>query len=438
MAVIQAFTGALGGTFADQWKDIVTASNFGEHTAVVPGVLKEANNGRGTNVHGSQGIISNGSKIFVPENTAAFIFSQSGIEAVIRTPGGYEYQDGQGSIFNGDGVKASIVDEVQNRVGFGGQPADDKRIAFVNLREIRGIKFGTRAPLVYHDLHYGSDLEITAFGTLSLRIVDVETFIRNFVPANVYDYSFDTPEARQQLIPEFVQSFTVSLNSLSASFRISQLPSQAHTIVTQISGSDSIAGSWPARFGLKVVSVGIESIEFTPESRELVKQYSNNRMNVTAYEGVTQQSSNVAAQQKIAQGVENHGLGDGGGLIFGMNLAQGMNTQTASQSGQGLALSQAEQIDAVKKLKELLDSGILTDEEFAAKKQQVMGLRPAQADDAASSNDGPVRAEPPPSPPASTSPPPADVPPANWYPDPQRVKRLRYWDGSRWTEHTAD
>ena len=438
MAVIQAFTGALGGTFADQWKDIVTAGQFGEHTVVVAGVLRQTNNGRGTNDQGSLGIISNGSKIFVPENTAAFIFSQSGIEVVIRTPGGYEYQEGQSSVFSGDGVKASIVDQVTTRVGYGGQPADDKRIAFVNLREIRGVKFGTRAPLVYHDLHYDTDLEITAFGTFSLRVVDVESFIRTFVPASVYDYSFDTPGARQQLIPEFVQSFTVALNSLSASFRISQLPSQAHTIAAQISGSDSIAGSWPERFGLKVVSVGIESVEFTPESRELVRQYSNNRMNVTAYEGVTQQSSNVAAQQKIAQGVESHGLGEGGGLIFGMNLAQGMNTQAASQSGQGIALSQAEQVDAVKKLKELLDSGILTDEEFAAKKQQVMGLRPAQADDAVASNDGPVRAEPPPNPPASSPTPPADLPPANWYADPQRVKRLRYWDGSRWTEHTAD
>lgn len=27
---------------------------------------------------------------------------------------------------------------------------------------------------------------------------------------------------------------------------------------------------------------------------------------------------------------------------------------------------------------------------------------------------------------------------ADWYPDPQGEKRLRYWDGSAWTEHTAD
>jgi hypothetical protein len=29
-------------------------------------------------------------------------------------------------------------------------------------------------------------------------------------------------------------------------------------------------------------------------------------------------------------------------------------------------------------------------------------------------------------------------PAPGWYPDPQGQKRLRYWDGSRWTEQTAD
>jgi hypothetical protein len=28
--------------------------------------------------------------------------------------------------------------------------------------------------------------------------------------------------------------------------------------------------------------------------------------------------------------------------------------------------------------------------------------------------------------------------PADWYPDPRGEKRLRYWDGTQWTEHTAD
>jgi uncharacterized RDD family membrane protein YckC len=33
---------------------------------------------------------------------------------------------------------------------------------------------------------------------------------------------------------------------------------------------------------------------------------------------------------------------------------------------------------------------------------------------------------------------PPSGPPADWYPDPHGQKRLRYWDGASWTDHTAD
>lgn len=373
MAIIEAFVGAIGGTFADQWREIIAPGNFDEQVVMVPGVLQNTNNGRGSNYRGSEGVLTNGSKIFVPENTAAFIFNQSGIEDIITEAGGYEYQNGQASLFNRDGARDSLIDQVVSRVAFGGQTSDQKKIAFVNLREIRGIKFGTRGPLVYNDLFYGTDLEIKAFGTFSLRVVDAATFIRNFVPPNVLRYSFSAPQARQQLLSEFIQSFTVAMNSLSSSFRISQLPSQASVIVSQILANEIGAGSWVKRFGLEVDSVGIENIEFTPESRELVKQYSSNLMSLKAFEGATQRASNVSAQQKIAQGIKTHGLGDGGGTVFGMSLAHGMDSQTGSSMETPL-MTFDQQIEAVRKMKELLDAGLLSDEEFAVKKREIMRL----------------------------------------------------------------
>ena len=80
MGIIKAFTDSISGTFADQWKEIITVHAFDEHTAVSPGVLQVSNNGRGFNSQGSIGVISNGSKIFIPENNAAFIFSHYVIE----------------------------------------------------------------------------------------------------------------------------------------------------------------------------------------------------------------------------------------------------------------------------------------------------------------------------------------------------------------------
>ncbi len=160
------------------------------------------------------------------------------------------------------------------------------------------------------------------------------------------------------------------------------------------------AGTWESRFGIHLAGIGIESIEFTPESRELVKQYSSNRMNVTAYENISQQASNIAAQQKIAQGVQDNGFGDMGGMMLGLGFAQGVNPMTGAMPGQQVnpanaaaaaadaqpavaqaaaqpapaMMSVAEQMETLKSLKELLDAGILTQEEFDLKKKQVLGL----------------------------------------------------------------
>ncbi|GAA5520035.1 hypothetical protein Lsed01_02496 [Demequina sediminis] len=381
MGIIQAFTGAVQGTFADQWKDIITAGQFSEHTVVAPGIYQRSNNGRGVNFNGSADVISNGSKFFVPENTAAFVFSQAGIEDIITEPGGYEYRSGQASIFNRDGLSASLLKQAASRIGYGGQTSDQKYLVFVNLREIRGLKFGTRGPVVYHDKFYGTDLELLAFGTFSLRVVDPVAFVRNFLPANARHYAFDSIEARQQIASEFIQAFIAAVNSLSATYRISELPSQSTAIAELIADDNSTLGSWITRYGLDVVQVGIESIEFSPESRELVKRFSTNKMNLSAYEGVSQHASNVSAQQKVAQGIEDHGFGDGGGMLLGMNLAQAINPMTAAPQAPAATptastprMSLDEQIEMVKKLKDLVDAGILTAEEFEAKKKEVLGL----------------------------------------------------------------
>ncbi|WP_302165404.1 SPFH domain-containing protein [uncultured Bifidobacterium sp.] len=391
MGILQAIGGAVGGAFGDQWKDIITAGHFDEHTALIPGERRNTDNGRGSNGHGSEGVITNGSKIYVPENTAAFIFSQSGIENIISQPGGYEYHDGQDSVFNGDGIGNSIFKQIGERIGYGGITSDYKQIAFVNLREIRDIKFGTRGPLMYNDLFYGTDLEIFAYGSFTIQIGDPVRFIRNFVPANVTHYSFDDQRARSQILAEFLQSFTVALNALSTQYRISQLPAQANDIAIKVANDGQNAGTWPARFGFNIVKIGIENIEFSDASRELVQKFSANKMDLKAYEDVSQHASNVAAQQKIAHGVEEHGFGDAGAMMFGAAFAQGVNPVTGAQANAVVAeqpmaaqqsastvavpsMSVGEQLDAVKKLKELLDAGILTQDEFDSKKKQILGL----------------------------------------------------------------
>lgn len=402
MGLFEAAIDAFGGTLSDQWKDIVTASSFDEHVVVAPGVRRRSQDGRGAN-YGSNDVLSNGSLIYVPDNTAAFIFSQAGIEQVIIQPGGYEYRDGVASVFDKQsreemGIFKTLTDQTMQRIGYAGMAPEQKRIAFVNLREIRGIRFGTRGPLVYNDAFYGTDLEIFSYGQLSLQVVDADRFVRSFVPPNVYSYSFDDRRARSQLIAEFLSSYISAINGLSTEYRVSQLPSQSTEVCRRILDEKDNAGTWEDRFGIKLISVAVENIELSDDSRELIKGYSQKKMDVSAYESVSEHAANIAAQQKIAEGVRDNGFGDAGGMLFGMGLAGTLNPRNAATIAatapsadeplQAAAVTHAaqqpsarvptmsfdEQIDALKKLKDLVDAGILTQEEFDTKKREIMGL----------------------------------------------------------------
>ena len=78
----------------------------------------------------------------------------------------------------------------------------------------------------------------------------------------------------------------------------------------------------------------------------------------------------------------------------------------------------AEVTDQIAKFAALRDQGALTEEEFAAKKAELLGLSAPSAVSAL------VPAPPPASPPA-------------WAPDPHGRYELRYWDGTAWTEHVS-
>uniref|UniRef100_UPI0027DCB155 SHOCT domain-containing protein n=1 Tax=uncultured Weissella sp. TaxID=253243 RepID=UPI0027DCB155 len=106
--------------------------------------------------------------------------------------------------------------------------------------------------------------------------------------------------------------------------------------------------------------------------------YSSTKLNLRAYEDVSDAASNRAAQQKISGGVEKNGLGDGGAsMLFGMNYAQGLGSsaeQNISNDQPHKEISFDEQVKMLNQLKSLLDSGILTQDEFDSKKKDILGL----------------------------------------------------------------
>ena len=176
MGFIKAFTGALGGTFADQWKDFIVPRSDVPATAAIFGAERRGtDSGRGSNTKGSENIITNGSKIVVPEGTALLTFQDGAITGCVTEPGGFIYSsDDQNSqsFLAGDGFFSSTLKTSWERFKFGGTPGGEQTVIYVNLKEIPGNRFGTQAEIYWDDAFLGTQVGAITRGTYTMKIVD--------------------------------------------------------------------------------------------------------------------------------------------------------------------------------------------------------------------------------------------------------------------------
>lgn len=378
MGLIRAGVSAIGGTLADQWLEFFTAPAFDEKTLVAPGVLVDRNGGRGSNTRGSTNVVSDGSRIAVPENTAVLITDGGRIVSISSEPGYFVFRnDGQPSVFAGSSFRSALVLQSWERYKFGGVPGQQQHVYFVNLHEIRNLKFGTPGPLPYRDFSLvppGSAqapvLRLKARGLYSVRIVDPIRFFRNFLPANVRSYTLADTEASSQLTQEFVTVFQAALQSLSRTTDIASLIARGPELAAALTNESGPEGSWLERFGLEVVGAALSAIEYDQESRELMDKYNKGTLLGggvgNAYAQATIADSALAAAEGGGGGTDLIGLAMGLGAIGG--TVAGLTQPTVSA-----AAPTGDPVTVLGQLKAMLDQGLISQEQYTAKQQEILG-----------------------------------------------------------------
>ena len=184
MGFIKAFTGSISSTFADQWQDYyMPRSGVPATAALFEAVPKATNAGVGENTKGNNNIITNGSKIVVPEGTALITLQDGAITGFIAEPGGFIFRSddpNSQSMFAGDGIIGQFAKQTWEKVKFGGQPASQQLAFYINLKEIPGIKFGTSETIYWNDSYLELKAGGMSRGTYSLKIIDPMLFVKNF------------------------------------------------------------------------------------------------------------------------------------------------------------------------------------------------------------------------------------------------------------------
>ena len=324
MGLIQAAVGSVGGALADSWKEVIEPADMSDGTLLVKGVAARKG---GSNTKGSDDYVSNGSVIHVYPNTLMLLIDGGKIVDYSAEEGYYTVNNSSApSLFNGD-FKDSLLD-TWKRLQFGGVPSAKQMVYYINTAEIKGIKFGTRNPVQYFDNFYNAELFLRAHGTYSIKIADPLKFFAEFAPKGTT--SITAKSLNEQLTDEFMDALQSAINQMSADgVRVSMITSKSRELSKYM--SKTLDEDWTELRGIEVCSVGIASISYDDESKELINMRNKGAMmsDATIREGYVQ--SNIAEGLNAA-GSNTAGAGNAFmGVGMGMNMAGGF-MNTASQT----------------------------------------------------------------------------------------------------------
>ena len=320
MGIIKAIGQAVGGALADQWLEVYEADDMGGKTVFTSGVLIR----KGQNTKGTDNTVSNGSIIHVYDNQFMMLVDGGKVVDYTAEPGYYKVDNSAlPSMFNGqfkDTLKESF-----DRIRFGGETPTKQKVFFVNLQEIKEIKFGTRNPINYFDNFYNAELFLRAHGTYSIKITNPLQFYAEAIPRNTDHVEID--DINGQYLSEFLEALQSAINQMSADgTRISFVTSKARELGKYMSAI--LDEEWNQTRGMEIQAVGIASLSYDEESQKLI-----NMRNQGAMLGGDASVLRGMAVKNLTEGVRDAGSNAGGAMAGFMGVGMGMQQFNTSMEG---------------------------------------------------------------------------------------------------------
>lgn len=311
MGLIRAAADAVKGAFADQWQEVIEADNMGETTVFCEGARIR----RGQNVKGSDGTVSNGSVVHVYSNQFMMLVDGGKVIDYTAEEGYYKVDNASmPSMFNGELTEA--LKESFERIRFGGKTPMKQKVFFINLQEIKGLKFGTRNPVNYFDNFYNAELFLRAHGNYSIKITDPLRFYAEVIPKNKSCVKME--DIQEQYLSEFLEALQSAIGQMSVDgIRISHIQSKGRELGRYM--ADILDEDWTKMRGMAVQAVGIASISYDESSQKLINMRNEGAMlsDPTVREGYVQGA--------VARGLEAAGSNSAGAAAAFMGMGVGMN-----------------------------------------------------------------------------------------------------------------
>lgn len=274
MGLISAAIGSAATTLGDTFKEVVTCPEVDNSVIIQRGVVSH---GSGNMVH-SEGVISAGSKIIVPQGMAMMIVDNGAIVEFTDTPGDYIWDSSsEPSIFVGN-LGKSIVNTIKtlgNRITYGGQAAKDQRVYYVNTKILPAIPYGSQQPETIVDPVYGS-VEVTYNGEFNVKVDDPAILVNTMLGANPKDtLTFDdifATEGRNILKGKFAQKVGEAITEIMAVNNVSfnRIQGQRSAITDKM--NTLLNADWHDKYGIIVAGEVTININASEEAKAQIRE----------------------------------------------------------------------------------------------------------------------------------------------------------------------
>lgn len=298
--------------------------------------------------------LKNASKLILQPGQGCVFTYEGKIEAIFEEEGLYSLATDNTPFFT-TLKKFMNAFESEHKVG----------LWFFRRADILNVRWGTRIPITYNDPVYSFPVNLRGFGNYSIKITDPKNFFINVLAGQEHYYAADLQEIFLSRITQPISTYLAN-----AKFSYAEISSNLENIATEAKEKTKPVFE---ELGFKLIDFRIEGTSFDDETNARIAGISDIQAEVKAAQLAGIDFAEFQKLKAMRDAAKNEGAaGAGVGLFTGMNLGNVINNSTPTQNNNTSPKEDAKA--KLKELKELLDEGLIDENEFKEKKQEILKL----------------------------------------------------------------
>lgn len=240
-------------------------------------------------------------------------------------------------------------------------------IYYFRTSKVLNQKWGTLAPIKYEDPKFGFPVALKAFGNFSYRIVEPRDFFVNVVGGH---NNFTTTDFRSIMSERLVHPITDHIAERRLSY--TEIDAQREEIAQGM--AEKLTADF-AKLGFEITDFRIEGTNFDEETVRRIGRIADLTAEAQAIKAVGVDFAELMKLEALKEAAKNEGggagigVGLGAGLGMGQAMAQSMTQKTTPAPASDAGRDPTAKLTQLKKMHE---EGLITDEEYAAKKKQIL------------------------------------------------------------------